>query len=177
MAEKRRSGRYTPDDVERGLMALAVWGDGTAASRRLAGKGHKVPARTLNHWKVAHAERFPEIANRHIREIREVLAHEQIEIARAAGEAERLAIAKTKGQLEDGSVKDASTAGRNLAVQKGIALDHALKQRGEPTVVHEHNIQADDILARLKKLAPTVFVEGEAEEMSPVSELPKPAAQ
>src|SRR5436190_3018231 len=177
MAEKRPSAKYSVEDIERGLVALAVWGDAAAAQRHLAANGHKIPRRTLQDWKTRHADRYREISNRHIQQVREVLADEQVQIAHAAGEAERLAIAKTKGQLEDGSVKDASTAGRNLAVQKGIALDHALKQRGEPTVVHEHNVQADDILARLKKLAPTVFVEGEAEEMSPVSELPKPAAQ
>jgi hypothetical protein len=114
------------------------------------------------HWSQA---RFP----------REVIAQEQIEIAHAAGEAERVAIAKTKKQLEDGEVKDASTAGRNLGVQKGIALDHALKQRGEPTVVHEHNLQADEVLAKLQKLAPKVFftVEGQADEIGPA--LPKGA--
>ena len=105
-----------------------------------------------------------------------MLADEQVQIARDAGEAEREAIAKARGQLKNGSIRDASTAARNFSVTKGIALDHSLKQRGEPTVIHEHR-QVDDILARLKKLAPTVFVEGEAEEMSPVSELPKRAAQ
>ena len=157
--------RYTEGEIERGLFALAICGDGTAASRQLATQGQKIPARTLNHWKVAHAERFRETAKRHIQEIREVIAQEQIEIAHVAGEAERLAIAKTRGQLADGSVKDASTAGRNLAVQKGIALDHSLKMRGEPTVVHEHR-QAEDIIANLKRIAPQVF-DSEAVEIPP----------
>ena len=165
MAEKRRVAKYSPEDVERGLFALAICGDGTAASRQLAANGHKIPARTLNHWKLQHAERFQQIAHQHTRKVREVIAQEQIEIAHAAGEAERLAIAKTRGQLKDGSVRDASTAGRNLAVQKGIALDHSLKMRGEPTVVHEHR-QADDIFKKLRELAPQVFViEGDADEM------------
>jgi hypothetical protein len=157
--------KYTEDELERGLFALAICGDGAAASRQLAAQGHKIPARTLTSWPIAHAERFREISAKHIQEVRDVIAQEQIEIAHAAGEAERVAIAKTKGQLEDGSVKDASTAGRNLAVQKGIALDHSLKMRGEPTVVHEHR-QVEDILKRLHKLAPNVFhIEGEAEEI------------
>jgi len=174
MAEKRPSGRYTPEEVERGLFALAVWGDGTAASGQLAASGHKIPARTLNHWKLTHSERFREIANKQTKLVREVIAQEQVEIAHAAGEAERVAIAKTKKQLEDGSCKDVSTAGRNLAVQKGIALDHSLKLRGEPTVIHEHR-QAADIIKNLKRLAPRVFdANGRAEEIRP-AQLPSPA--
>jgi hypothetical protein len=168
--------KYAPEEVERGLFALAICGDGTAASRQLSAQGQKIPARTLNHWKVAHAERFQEIANQHTRKIREKIAQEQIEIAHAAGEAERLAIAKTREQLEAGDVKDASTAGRNLGVQKGIALDQALKQRGEPTVVHEHR-QAEEIVTAIKRLAPNVFcANGEAEEVSSAPQLPQEAA-
>jgi len=86
-----------------------------------------------------------------------------------------VAIAKTKRQLEDDSCKDASTAGRNLAVQKGIALDHSLKMRGEPTVIHEHR-QAEDIVRNLKRLAPRVFdAEGKADEVKP-AQLPSAAA-
>jgi hypothetical protein len=170
VAQKRQT-LYSPEDIERGLFALAIWGGAAAAERQLAANGHKIPRRTLQEWKTAHAERFQEIANRHTRKIRDAIAQEQIEIAHAAGEAERVAIAKTKGQLEDGSCKDASTAGRNLAVQKGIALDHSLKMRGEPTVIHEHR-QAEDIVKSLKRLAPKVFsVNGEAEEVSSLPEL------
>jgi thioesterase domain-containing protein len=165
MAEKRPSSKYTPEDIERGLFALAVCGNAAAAARQLKAQGHSVPRQTLQDWKVAHAKRFREISNKHTQEIRETIAQEQIEIAHAAGEAERLAISRTKGQLEDGSVKDASTAGRNLAVQKGIALDHSLKMRGEPTIVHEHNIQVEDVFKRLRELAPQVFViEGQGDE-------------
>src|SRR5215217_5308287 len=165
MTERRPRRTYTTEDIERGLFALALYGDATAASRQLEASGQRVPKSTLQSWKLTHAERFQEIANEHARKVREVIAQEQVEIAHAAGQAERVAIAKTKKQLEDGEVKDASTAGRNLGVQKGIALDHALKQRGEPTVVHEHR-QADEVFERLRKLAPQVFViEGQADEM------------
>jgi hypothetical protein len=175
MARKRQVTLYSPEQVERGLFALAICGNAAEAERQLAATGHKIPRTTLGHWKVTHAERFREISSKHTKQIREVIAQEQIEIAHAAGEAERVAIAKTKGELEDGSVKDASTAGRNLAVQKGIALDHSLKMRGEPTVVHEHR-QAKDIVKALKRLAPRVFdAEGTAEEIRP-RELPDATA-
>ncbi|MFL5820727.1 MAG: hypothetical protein ACJ76S_08615 [Solirubrobacteraceae bacterium] len=157
MAEKRQTTVYSPEQIERGLFAVAICGNAAAAARQLAAQGHKIPRQTLQDWKTTHAEHFREIANRHTMKIREVIAQEQIEIAHAAGEAERVAIAKTKRQLEDGSVKDASTAGRNLSVTKGIALDHSLKMRGEPTVIHEHNLQADDLVKKLQKLAPSVF--------------------
>jgi thioesterase domain-containing protein len=165
MATSRPSSKYTPEDIERGLFALAVCGNAAAAARQLKAQGHGVPRQTLLDWKVARAERFREIANKHTQEIREVIAQEQIEIAHAAGEAEREAIAKARGQLRDGSIRDASTAARNFSVTKGIALDHSLKQRGEPTIVHEHNIQVEDVFKRLRELAPQVFViEGQGDE-------------
>jgi hypothetical protein len=134
----------------------------------------RFPRQTLLDWKVAHAECFRQISTKHTQEIREVIAQEQIEIAHAAGEAEREAIAKARGQLKDGSIRDASTAARNFSVTKGIALDHALKQRGEPTVIHEHNVQAEDVFKRLQALAPQVFViEGQAEEVPRSRKLPE----
>jgi hypothetical protein len=177
MAEKRPSPKYTPEDIERGLFALAVCGNAAAAARQLAAQGHKVPRQTLQDWKAAHADRYHAISNNHIQQIREVIAAEQREIARAAGEAEREAIAKARVQLKDGRIRDASTAARNFSVTKGIALDHALKQAGEPMVIHQHNLQADDVLERIKKLAPTLFtIVGEAEEIRSAG-LPKRAAQ
>jgi hypothetical protein len=168
---KKPNTHYTPEDVERGLFALAITGSPTVASRQLAAKGLRVDRRTLSDWKVRHAERFREIANRHTQEIREVIAQEQIEIAQAAGEAEREAIAKARGQLKDGSIKDASIAARNFSVSKGIALDKHLTLRGEPTVVHEHRRQAHEIIADLQKKFPGV-IEGHAEEVRRVPELP-----
>jgi hypothetical protein len=79
---KKPNTHYTPEDVERGLFALAITGSPTVASRQLAAKGLRVDRRTLSDWKVRHAERFREIANRHTQEIRGVIAQEQIEIAR-----------------------------------------------------------------------------------------------
>src|SRR3954452_609430 len=106
MARKRQVTLYSPEQIERGLFALAICGNAAAAARQLAATGQRVPQATLQTWKTKHAERFREITNKHVKQIREVIAQEQIEIAHAAGEAERVAIAKTKGELEDGSVKD-----------------------------------------------------------------------
>jgi hypothetical protein len=168
---KKPNTHYTPEDVERGLFALAITGSPTVASRQLAANGLKVDRRTLTDWTVRHAERYREITRRHIQEIREVIANEQIEIAQAAGEAEREAIAKARSQIKDGSVRDASGAARNFSVTKGIALDHSLKMRGEPTVVHEHR-EAIEIINDLRKRFPRVFIVGEAHEDRPVPELP-----
>jgi len=63
VAQKRQT-LYSPEDIERGLFALAICGGAAAAERQLRATGHKVPARTLNDWKSGvHAERFQEIAN------------------------------------------------------------------------------------------------------------------
>src|SRR5215210_8143331 len=168
MVEKRPSSKYTPEQVDRGLFALAVLGgNAAAAERQLKAQGHRVPKATLQDWKTKHADRFQEIANRHTKRIREVIAQEQVEIAHVAGEAEREAIAKARGQLRDGSIKDASTAARNFSVTKGVSIDKALKQRGEPNVIDEDR-HAEDIIASLKRLAPQVF-DSEAVEIPPLA--------
>src|SRR5215210_4027726 len=132
MAKKRQTD-YTSEEIGRGLLQLAVHGSARKAARELAAQGHKISESTLRTWKVRHAERFREIATRDAKRVREAMAQECLETAHEAGETEREALAKTREQLKDGSVKDASTAARNAAVVKGISLDHSLKLRGEPT--------------------------------------------
>ena len=151
MPDKRPSTRYSPEEVERGLFALAVTGDSVKARKQLAAQGLSIPDRTLRTWKeTQYADRFREIAANHTREIRDTIAQEQIEIAIAAGDVERAALAKVHSQIKDADLKDVSTAGRNAAVSKGIALDKHLLYRGEPTSIVQHR-QAADILAQIKK--------------------------
>ena len=56
---------------------------------------------------------------------------------------------------------------RSPVLAHNCLSDVAWSQRGEPTVVHEHNLQADDLVKKLQKLAPKVFsFDGHAEEIS-----------
>ena len=138
-------------------------GEGPQAAR--GPRPSRVPDRTLRIWKeTQYADRFREIAANHTREVRDTIAQEQIEIAIAAGDVERVALAKVHSQIEDAELKDVSTAGRNAAVSKGIALDKHLLYRGEPTQIVRHQ-QASDILAQIKKIAPGLVVEGDAQDV------------
>jgi len=80
------SPRYSPEQIERGLFALAICGKAAEAARQLAATEQKIPKATLQTWKTKHAGRFREITDQHVKQIREVIAQEQIEIAHAAGD-------------------------------------------------------------------------------------------
>jgi hypothetical protein len=169
--------KYTPAEEERALCVLAITGNAEAARRQLAAQGLDIPARTLRAWRLTHADRIRELTNKHLAQVREVIAGDLQRTAMEAGEVEREALAKTRKQLKDGTIKDASTAARNASVSKGISLDHMQKMRGEPTQIVEHR-HAAEIIADLQKRFPrVVYVEGEAHEVRPVRELPDGTGQ
>jgi hypothetical protein len=168
MGHELTNGKFSLAQIDRALFVLALAPSANAAARELreADDPLKVDPKTLRSWTSRYAERWREIQDRHAKKIRQAMANEQFEIAHAAGEAERLAISKTKAELRSGKIKDSSTAARNLAVSKGVAVDHGLKLRGEPTQIVQHR-SAEEIVRSLKRLAPRVFdAEATAQEIN-----------
>jgi hypothetical protein len=85
-----------------------------------------------------------------------------------------MAIDVFKAKAENMSAAEASTAGRNWAVSRGISTDKARLLRGEATQVVEHR-HPQEIWSQLERLVPASAVEGTAEEEEEPPELP-PAA-
>ena len=111
-----RGKKYAPEDIERGLEALAEHGGNAAAACRATG----IPARTLRDWKTGKfADEFAEVR----REKRSGLIEKVWE---AAGKA----LDQVLKKMEKANPKDA-------AVILGILVDKGLLLGGEPTEISE----------------------------------------
>ena len=156
---KRRPGRPRSSDekIERGLTALACYGDSNKASQVCG-----IPPSTLRQWRLTYAERYEQIRKTRAAEIDRRLTDEYAEIALEATEVVRAGLAKTREQIEDGSIKDASTAARNAGVIIGIATEKRMLMQGKPTSITEHR-NGEDVL---RSLAAMGIVDGTAEEVT-----------
>jgi hypothetical protein len=150
MKPNARSRKYTPEEVEKALLALAlVGGNSGEASRRLKGANIEISPRLLRLWRSGlHARRYAELAQEYAREVEETIVQEARETAILAAEVERLALAKTLEQLEAGEIRDAAAAARNAATVKGINVDKLLTLSGRPNQIIEQS-NPDEILAHL----------------------------
>jgi hypothetical protein len=150
MESDARSRKYTPEQVEKALLELAlVGGNSGEASRRLEGVGIKVSARLLRLWRSGlHAKRYGQLAQEHARQVEETIVQEARETAILAAEVERLALAKTLEQLEAGEIRDAAAVARNASTVKGINVDKLLTLSGRPNQIVEHG-NPDELLAQL----------------------------
>lgn len=169
--------RYTPEQIDVALLALAGCGGNAAeAARQLAAADAEpvpgkdvaaIPERTIREWRAGvHAGRFVELSQKHGRRIEESIAVQAREVLLRIGEVEILALEKTKEKLESGDVSDPSTVLRNLATTKGINTDKLMTLTGRPNVI-THERSAEDILKAINELAPDLFVVADEEGSAP----------
>ena len=129
-----------PEDIERGLVALAVSGGNAEAASRATG----IPANTLRYWKGKFADEFVDLR----REKRSDLIEE---VWAAASEA-----------LQQLRAKMATTKAKDAAVILGILVDKALVMGGEPSEISETKIS--DVRNSLEsKLRQATVIGGEEE--------------
>lgn len=166
---RRRASRYTEDEIERALIAVAVCAGNThRAHRELAKRGYKIPRPTLDVWATRlHAERYQRIATEVVPKIHERIAIEAEDLAQAYADIERTALERLSKTLDELEPKDVATAIRNLATSRGISIDKAALLRGRPTQIIEHRDPAD-IARELHQLRPDVFdyMDADAEEIT-----------
>jgi len=110
-----RGQKRSPEDIERGLEALAESGGNAEAASRATG----IPANTLRTWKRARPDEFIELR----REKRTVLIED---VWAAAQEA----LKELRGKFK-------TMKGQQLAVAFGILTDKALVLGGEPSQITE----------------------------------------
>src|SRR4051794_3987172 len=172
---KRAQTVYTPEEIDRGLLALAVTGTAAAASRQLALNDPpvKVDRRTIAGWRERYPDRWRDIQTNHAARVEETIINEARETAIRAAELERETLSLELERTKNKEVKDAGASARNASTVKGINIDKVLGLSGRPRVVVEHR-QAEDIIASLRRLAPKVFsANGEAEEVGSLPQLPE----
>ncbi len=167
-------GSYSEEDVERGLVAVALAAGNTRqASRQLKAQGRSIPRGTLQTWTArVYAERYEFVRRAVLPRIREAMAVETEDLARAYAEAERLTLEKFRAELPNLRAHEAASALRNLATSRGISTDKANVLRDRPAQITETRDVAE-ILSALRQLGVTV----EAPHGQPVPErkaLPSP---
>lgn len=161
---------YSPEDVDRGLLALAIHGAATRAATALEQQGHHIPERTLADWRTRHADRYHEIANQHARRVEDVIVQQARDAALMAGALEQdlmHRLATKAGELE---AKDLANSVKNVTTTKGINVDKFLTLTGRPNHVTEHR-NADELLRKLDALK-VHAIQGEATEQPQPPETP-----
>lgn len=135
---------YTPAQIEQGLTAIAIHGGAGAQTQRfLKTQGLQVSSRTLKRWQTTHKPRLAEITRNNLPAIEQQVIAGAIETIRIIDQAEQEAVALTRQQIKDGSVRDAAAALRNLSTSKGINVDKLLALSGRPVATVQHDVQAD----------------------------------
>ena len=114
-----RGQPYSPEDVERGIQALAEHGGNAAAASRQTG----IPATTLRGWKTQFVDEFVEVR-------REKRTDFIDEVWAAAKEA----VKQAKDKLKEATAKEA-------AIIAGIFIDKALVMGGEPDTISETRVR------------------------------------
>ena len=147
--------RYKPEDIERGLTALALTGNSIRAAEQTG-----FNERTIRKWREGHAQRYAEIQAGRAQIIEQACVEEFRQIIYEGAQGTRRAIHKARTALEDLSIdaKDASTTAKNLATAAAIATDKVLLIEGRPTSIVHH--QAESVL---KQLDAKGFIDSTAE--------------
>ena len=147
---KKGSTNASPEQIRTALTQVARLGDAEEAAKRL-----KMPARTLRHWTVAHAEVFAEVCRVEAREVRERHAASVRRAWANFAEAADIAAEKIKsGEWADAKDFRAFTGTIGDFARSG---DHAMRlDAGTPTDIRETRTRAelmDDLSRAARALA------------------------
>lgn len=147
--------RFSPEDIERGLTAIAITGNSYAASEQTG-----FSDRTLRSWQHKYPARLAEIQAGRAQLIEQACVEEFRQIVYEGAKGTRKAITKAQEALDTLPIdaKDASTTAKNLATAAAIATDKVLLIEGRPTsIIHHH---AENVL---KQLDAKGFIDSTAE--------------
>jgi hypothetical protein len=176
---KRRRRLYNPTEIDAALAILASTGSSLEASTHTG-----IPSRTLRTWKILHADRYAQIAEREAPKLEAIAARQAREIMIRAGETEHTLLdALNKRIHEDAPTKELSELAGTLqrvTTSKGINGTKLLELTGRPTQIVEHR-EGTDILRALASKVPGLVIDGTATELpqqalTPASREPEHAA-
>lgn len=139
------SPKYNELEITTCLVALAAWaGNAKAASSYLENqKDIRIPASTLNQWKLRFSERYDKIRSTHQNELEGRMVHEMREVSGLALDATRLAVEKAVARLEANKDEDPGRTAANLARVSQSSTDKMLSLSGRPTQITETRNAAD----------------------------------
>jgi hypothetical protein len=168
--------RYSDEDREFYLRALAyAGGNAVAAQKGLKELGYEVTKSALYAFKRDNAERYAQLRDTIGPELKSRRAEAHEALADKLTDLSDDLIGQLHEAIQAGALKPHQLPGtlRDATVASGIHRDKAAKLRGEELKVVQR-LNPDEIINQLKRIAPQLFIEGEATEITE-KELP-PAA-
>lgn len=153
----RRTASST-EDVEVGLTTLAACDGNCSKAARQTG----FSAATLARWRTKHHERYLELQEELVPQVRARVAERSLQIAGKAADLEDEALDKLRDQLGDLEGRELSNALRNISTTKGISLTHANNFQSPPEQPKEQTDIAA-VIAGLQRLGVAKVVEAEQE--------------
>lgn len=167
--DSSRGKRYTEQERERGLLALAVHGGSYAkASRYLTETGHTMSPDTLKGFKRNFPDRYHQIMKDAAPKVREIIAAEAEALALKLTEVEWEALHKTQESLPSLDPRDLGRTLQYLTKSKSTQIEKAALLRGMPTEIHEKR-SPDEIFNSIRQKLGDV-IDSSAEEL-PVPEI------
>lgn len=128
-----------PDTKRAGLVALAASGRSpTLAHESLKRQGIDIPLSTLTDWTHRYSDEVQRIHDQIAPQLEAQMVRQHRDIALLAHEETMAMIHHAREQREEGKIKDAAGAARNLATTAAIVTDKLLALTGRPTQITEH---------------------------------------
>jgi hypothetical protein len=174
-AKRRQTSRYTEEEIDRGLVEVALCGGNTRhAHRRLKEQGITISRPTLERW--ANRERvgqYEALRAELVPRIHAAIAVQCEDSAHLAGEIEREMLEKFREDFHKLDPRDQAGSIRNIGTTRAISIDKAALLRGRPTEIRKELKDPGQGLRELAELFPGVLTLPSID--STAEELPAPA--
>lgn len=145
------TSKYSPEEVDKGLMAMIALGTSTRAHEALKEQfGLEIPADTLRSWRRTRHDRYFELLRLHGQELEQKAIDTKRALLPLVAEGIALGVEKTIEELEAGEAKDPSAYARNLAVVSGIETRDLLTLTGRPTEIRR-TLGLEDLYRKLRE--------------------------
>jgi hypothetical protein len=160
--------QHSQDDIERGLLVLALTGGNTAeAARTLAALDPplKVNRSTLSTWRTKHSKRYAEISAERVAELETIVLQQVREAIVQAGILQGKVLGNLIAKVDDGDLdaKDLANVLKSAGVTLGINVEKMLLLTNRPTVIAEKR-DVGELIASLAQRVPGLIV-ADAEEI------------
>jgi hypothetical protein len=170
-------GTYTLEEVERGLVAVALCsGNSRRAARLLEDQDTPIPRGTLERWKADRADTYERVREDVTPRLKAMLAEEHTDLARAQMDTARKLLTRLDEEAEELPARDLPTAIRNLDVGTGIHTDKSRDLRGEATVVRHETVDVANLLKALQARFPGLIRQVPVDAEAGAEVLPQDAA-
>jgi hypothetical protein len=164
--------RFTDEEIERGLVALALYsGNSRRASKALGAQGFKVGQSSLHRFRNRFPEKYEQLRRDVLPQLREYAAERHMELADfEVGVAWKIAqqLDEQHGKIP---ARDLPGALRNVGVSAAVHTDKAQTLRGEPSQVVGHR-SLDEVRRALEAKGVKFIPEAQVRDAEVVGELP-----